>query len=664
MGVTFGECAILNDGRLVIAPWDATGLWVGATFVPGPHLRLPDACLTAGGRVWAVGAIQTGGVQVWSQSTGWLALPFPGPFGTRTIIRADGEGCRVAVATSATTWTCVGVSQSGAVAQISTGPVPNGGGGAGMRNWDSAGNPRSCAPIDSTVSGHPVRLAITEGPVTIACGLGDLPDQLVLSKMGPLGTLQLCAPEWATLRLSSNGQWWVVTQFGTSPKVFSGAIPATVPPLITNTEPPVVEPPIPPNPKPPTMTPQPGQQTIVTPFSYAQFVNVEARQVWDAYLASHGVTPAITDMYHFAYRRLFEGWSQERILADIRATGTIHPPTTPIEPGPPLPVPDIHAAGKIFKDAANTPWRYKGVSGFKLGNIFETGGDIRPFLDAYRGFNVIRVWAYTDWAGTGWARPSSVNAVRDFLAFVANHSGHLIEYTYITNDSAEAHDWASGFVQQLYSGPRPRLFNEIRNEPQTHSQTISTKRCKPAFDASGAVYASGNYEHSENAFGPYLVAHTQRDSEWPRRCHDLMEYFNGKGPHNVNDPAHKVPCVADEPAKTQDVAPPKAPLTKADDWRAYFGGCALLGAGATFHSETGKWGQPPTAEEATLAAAALEGLNAFPADAPLGNYSRPSDSSLRTYVVGNYSVRIRPTTDKHPVSGFTRIGSSNILWKR
>jgi hypothetical protein len=334
-------------------------------------------------------------------------------------------------------------------------------------------------------------------------------------------------------------------------------------------------------------------------------------------------------------------------------------------PPPAPPVPDIHAAGKIFRDAANAPWRYKGVSGFKLGNLFETGQNIKPFLDAYRGFNVIRVWAYTDWAGTGWARPSSVEAVKDFRQFVAEYSGHLIAYTYVTNDSAEAHDWASGFVQQLYGQtPRPRQFNEIRNEPQTHSQTISTKRCKPAFDASGAVYASGNFEHSENAFGGYLVAHTQRDSEWVRRCHDLMEYFEGHGPHNTAEPSHRVPCVADEPAKTQDVAPPKAPLTKADDWRAYFGGCALLGAGATFHAETAKYGLPPTAEESALAAAALEGLDAFPADAPLANYSRPSDNSLRTYVVGNYSVRIRPTSDKHPVSGFTRIGASNILWKR
>ncbi len=290
-----------------------------------------------------------------------------------------------------------------------------------------------------------------------------------------------------------------------------------------------------------------------------------------------------------------------------------------------------------------------------------TGQNIKPFLDAYRGFNVLRVWAYTDWTGTGWPRPASADVVREFIAFVGNYSGHLVEYTFLTNDSLSMSDWAGDFAKQL-SGAR--MFGEIRNEPETHSQEVSTARLKPAFEQSGLVYASGNYENSDNAFGPYLVAHTSRDNEWPRRCHDLLEYFNGGGPHKPSDPAHRVPCVADEPAKTQDVQPPTAPLTKADDWRAYFGGCALMGAGATFHSETGKFGQVPTAEEQTLAKAALEGLDAFPADAPLGAYSRPSDNSLRTYIVGNYSVRIRPTTANHPTSGFTRIGSSNILWRR
>src|SRR4029077_3905291 len=373
------------------------------------------------------------------------------------------------------------------------------------------------------------------------CALGDLPDQVVLSKMGPLGTLQLCAPEWATLRLSANGQWWVVTQFGTSPKVFSGAIPATVPPLVTNMEPPVpvsakatidsfetpitvgatsravaratqgkpeqyrwqfqdrlgiwqtsatnpatdldhhyalpvpghypirlqtlvhgvvtdtssspsrivvVDPanvhPIPPEPLPPI----PGPGEVVVHLTDMHSENpIEGADAW------WQPAPAIlkpTDANGYAVLKATmtsgvcvkkQGYFSPGLPQQDYTCKVIAPLVELVlerVPPPAPPVPDIHAAGKIFRDAANTPWRYKGVSGFKLGNIFETGGDIRPFLDAYRGFNVIRVWAYTDWAGTGWARPSSVNAVQDFLQKVGEYSGHLVEYTYVTNDSAEA----------------------------------------------------------------------------------------------------------------------------------------------------------------------------------------------------------------------------------
>jgi hypothetical protein len=351
---------------------------------------------------------------------------------------------------------------------------------------------------------------------------------------------------------------------------------------------------------------------------------------------------------------------------------TILPPRVPIEltlervPPPPPPVPDIHAGGKIFYDDANRPWRYKGVSAFKLGYLYETGQDIRPFLEAYRGFNVLRVWAYTDWAN-GWPRPSSAAIVREFLAQVGSF-GFLVEYTFLTNDSLAMSDWARDFVAQLCEPTRPRMFAEIRNEPQTHSQTVSTQRLKPAFDASRLVYSSGNYEQSANAFGPYLVYHSQRDKEWCRRAHDAMEYYNGGGPHKPTDPAHKVPCIGDEPPKPSDVAAPTPGplhLTKADDYRAYFGTCAILGGGATFHCATAMQGLLPTEEEKALAAAALEGLDAFPADAPLGQYTRPNDSSLRTYVVGNYSVRIRPTTPNHPGgSAWKRVGASPILWRR
>ena len=343
-------------------------------------------------------------------------------------------------------------------------------------------------------------------------------------------------------------------------------------------------------------------------------------------------------------------------------------PPTPLPPNP-TPVPPtgfpsvLKTDGKIFRTLAGAAWRWKGVSAFKLCRLFTDSINIDPFLAAYPGFNVLRVWDYTDWPGTGWAS-CTAEQWKAFCAYVGVR-GWTVELTLLTNDDPARIPIAKALVDGLAAAPRPtNLVIEIGNEPTTH-KNINTKALKLTCDGSGLLYASGNYESpSSLAFGSTLVAHTARDSEWPRRCHDLMEYYNGGGPHNTSEPAHRVPCIADEPAKPGDVAAPQPPLTKADDWRAYFGGCSILGAGATFHCETGKWGLPPTLDESVLATAALEGLNAFPADAPLGPYSRPNDSSLRTYVVGNYSVRVRPTTSTHPIGGFVRTGASDILWRR
>jgi hypothetical protein len=263
-----------------------------------------------------------------------------------------------------------------------------------------------------------------------------------------------------------------------------------------------------------------------------------------------------------------------------------------------------------------------------------------------------------------------VDVLKAFLRRVGD-AGWMVELTLLTDDNASRIPWAKALVASLAAAPRPtNLVIEIGNEPETHKH-IDTQALKAVLDASGFLYASGNYESCgdeqhpcSKAFGLFGDAHTPRDSEWPRKAHDLMEYFHGKGPHYITEPARPYPWVADEPAKTQDVAPPKAPLTKADDWRAYGGTAALLGAGATFHCETCKYADLPTAEERTLAAAMLEGLNAFPAEAPTGQYARPSDASLRTYTIdGKWMVRVRPTTSA-PSGGWTRIGTSNILWKR
>jgi len=345
-----------------------------------------------------------------------------------------------------------------------------------------------------------------------------------------------------------------------------------------------------------------------------------------------------------------------------------HKPKPPDPPKPtPTPIPILRADGRIFRDTTknDAPWRWKGVSAFALMDRYLKGENIVPFLDAYRGYNILRVWPYVDWSSNGWGYPNppSVDQIRKFLSYT-QELGWLVELTLLTNDEQRMLDWAKALIPQLAANPKPgNLLLEGGNEPDTH-KSIKTEQLKSALDASGFLYASGNYEKSEKAFGKFGVAHTPRDSEWPRKAHDLMEYYNGGGPHAPSDPAHKFPWSGDEPAKTQDVGPPAAPLTKADDWRAYFGTASLLGCGATFHSETGKWAQLPTDEERTLIAAALEGLDAFPADAPNGPYSRPVESSLRTYVVGNCMCRVRPTTSTPPSGGWKPTGSSWILYRR
>lgn len=67
----------------------------------------------------------------------------------------------------------------------------------------------------------------------------------------------------------------------------------------------------------PPVTPPTGPVTPKPPVDYNTFVTKESWEVRDTYLAKRGHEPAISDMYHNAWRRLVEGWSHEKILKDI-----------------------------------------------------------------------------------------------------------------------------------------------------------------------------------------------------------------------------------------------------------------------------------------------------------------------------------------------------------
>jgi len=315
------------------------------------------------------------------------------------------------------------------------------------------------------------------------------------------------------------------------------------------------------------------------------------------------------------------------------------------------PVSRLEPHGQIFYQDGK-PWRWKGVTAFALADTFCKGEDIHPFLDAYKGFNLLRVFLYWETIGAG--IPSD-NCLRSFLSATAQR-GFYVELVLLTGPKPLSE--AQAITDHVFSAfnDQPNLLIELVNEPGVHDKVDPNQLHIPQ---TSLIWTDG--QTNDQHRGLYLTPHTPRDSEWPRRAHDLLEYWTGGGPSAPTDKAWKQPAVADEPAKIEDVGG-----CVPTDFRAYFGTAAILGAGATVHTETGKYGHLPTPQEIACASAALEGLNAFPEDAPLGPYRRIDEQgqSLRTYVVGNNSVRIRPTTTVHPEAGWGMLDPSGILWRR
>lgn len=330
----------------------------------------------------------------------------------------------------------------------------------------------------------------------------------------------------------------------------------------------------------------------------------------------------------------------------------------PVAPRPP-PISALHADGKIFRTETNEAWRWRGVSAFKLLNQYAAGEDIAPTLAAFRGFNVLRVFWYVKWVGTGW-EPSTVEQVLAFANRVAQ-DGFYVELVLLTGDEPAYVEPARQLVQALTAAnpPPKNLLFEIGNEPTANGKRINVWALREVLEASPFLYASGDNERNP-WFGRYLTAHTPRDGEWPRKAHDLLEYYVGGGPAAPTDPAHHVPAVADEP-----IRPDEAGFNE-NDFLAYFASSSLLGAGATFHYDGGKFGRLPTGDEARCLEAALAGLLAFPADAPRGAYRRIDEhgATLRTYVIGDDMVRVRPTSPAAPEPGWSAMDDAGIVWKR
>jgi hypothetical protein len=219
--------------------------------------------------------------------------------------------------------------------------------------------------------------------------------------------------------------------------------------------------------------------------------------------------------------------------------------------GPPLVA--LRGDGPIFREAdSGEPWRYRGVTAFKLCHRFIGGDDITPFLDDYRGFNVLRVW---DYVGDGWgAQKWDSNTPEEWIAFLrfVGALGWRVELTLLTDDDPARIEPAKRLVVAIKTAGVVGVLFEAGNEPTTNNKAIDTHALRSTLEQSGFPYCSGDYEDSDRWYGSYYTCHTARTRDWTRRAHDLYEFYTGEGPDKKTTP-HHVPCLGDEPGKVQDV---------------------------------------------------------------------------------------------------------------
>lgn len=350
----------------------------------------------------------------------------------------------------------------------------------------------------------------------------------------------------------------------------------------------------------------------------------------------------------------------------------------PVEPGTTLPQLVAHPNSPIMNAGAE-PWRLKGYTGFKLAELWRTGGPWSAFVNAYPGFNTVRVFAYTEgpnWTDPTWDSPSPQDCVH--FVRTMNALGIYVWWVLLTSSNRArlqpALDQIAAFTQARTLG----LLLQGANEPERQNPDttlIDTTPLHAALAASGYPWDNGYIDNTQKHAGTFWDAHTKRDGghkpdgtplgEWPRRCHDAMDIYSPPADAPAGTVALKMPGFLGEPPKPEDVG------ASVVDWKGYFGGGALFSAGVVFHSKTGKFCELPTPTERQLAAAALMGLNAYPPDATRGTYRRIDGDGLRTYqklqdgdFTGNVMVRIRPTHPEPPEPGWTSLDTDHVLYRK
>lgn len=284
-----------------------------------------------------------------------------------------------------------------------------------------------------------------------------------------------------------------------------------------------------------------------------------------------------------------------------------------------------------FKTVSGRPWTQIGCSDFRLLQRFLIGDDIRPLLAerAACGFNQLRVFLMCDLMFKLYPQtyPDFFPRLQAFLQLLAVY-GLGAELTVLVDATRVMPAVVEQVQFWLHVGDAvrgiPGVMLELVNENDQGINAVAVIAfpritgvlCSRGSNGADAppVGCSWNLNPDGSIAGPridlppwdYVSQHPSRPADWPRRVgHNTMQWAD----------ATHTPATTNETCR-----PDQGRGAIPSDFFDAAANAALLCAGATFHSDSGKFSKPFTAAELACAKAWVQGALAVPQDYRKGRY--------------------------------------------
>lgn len=347
----------------------------------------------------------------------------------------------------------------------------------------------------------------------------------------------------------------------------------------------------------------------------------------------------------------------------------------------------LKVAGPIFREVAtDAPWRWKGLTAFKLPQRLLAGEDVSEYIAWARsvGANTLRVFLqhrFLDWPEV---RPyiTPIENVRPFVDWCAEQ-GFYVELTVLCDTQEDGFnqtlDWQATRVQDVIRAvaDAPNVFVEIKNEPSQNGYLVheiierlalQDPRNRPVLMASGEYPVTGQEPINTTAGDSvwvldYIGDHPERKVEWPDEAGKTGEYVREQcKKYGITNVAH----VYDEPIRCGEDAR-DGQETSPQQYEDAGGGIGIRSAGGTFHSNNGVQSVSPGPVQDACARAYFGAMDRFPGDAPLGRYAHDgtsghplqvtslagevADSIMPDGVTYTVASRVQPGWEARPLPG-------------